>query len=124
METKHDIINKLYKDVHSVEDGANTLHLPLNNTTPIYQQSNYLATKCEHVVSARTNKSSRTNKRHHHRLLFAHWYIYTCICTHTHTYIYIYICSIYVPIANVPSPSCCNAKMAAWKRMPVPMDWR
>ncbi len=35
------IINKLYQDVHSVEDGANTLHIPLNANTPIYQQNNF-----------------------------------------------------------------------------------
>lgn len=35
------IINKLYKDVHAVEDGANTLQIPLSNTPPIYQASNY-----------------------------------------------------------------------------------
>jgi transcriptional regulator with PAS, ATPase and Fis domain len=35
------IINKLYQDVHSVEDGANTLHIPINSNTPIYQQNNF-----------------------------------------------------------------------------------
>jgi transcriptional regulator with PAS, ATPase and Fis domain len=35
------IINKLYQDVHSVEDGSNTFHIPLNANTPIYQQSNF-----------------------------------------------------------------------------------
>lgn len=35
------IINKLYQDVHAVEDGANTLHIPLNANAPVYQQNNY-----------------------------------------------------------------------------------
>lgn len=37
------IINKLYQDVHAVEEGANTLQIPVNITQPVYQPNNFNA---------------------------------------------------------------------------------